>query len=425
MDRAFDRENTSVVFGAEAGTDLAGAYGFRALWRQYVGDMPAELAAALPSMTEDSFPGILGNVIAGRIANRLDLGGTNYTVDAACASSLAAVDVACKELVSGTSNMVVCGGADLHNSIVDYLAFSSVHALSPTGQCRTFDATADGIALGEGVAAVVLKRLADAERDGDRIYAVIKGVGGGSDGKSLGLTAPRAQGQVRTLGRAYERAGVSPRDVGLVEAHGTGTVVGDRTELETLNEFFGKAGAAQGSIALGSIKSQIGHTKCAAGLAGLIKAALAVHHRVLPPTLNITQPNPAWTPDSPFTLSTSARPWASPRRVAGVSAFGFGGTNFHTIVAGYDGEEAATGLPKWPAELFLFRGEDRAAALATADKAAASDRPLAELARASNGSGVVQVAIVARDHADLAKKIAMAREGKSHSSGVFVAAPES
>ncbi|HTQ00096.1 MAG TPA: SDR family NAD(P)-dependent oxidoreductase [Casimicrobiaceae bacterium] len=429
LDRPFDRENTSVVFGAEAGTDLSAAYGFRAAYRQFIGELPAELAAALPSMTEDSFPGMLGNVIAGRIANRLDLGGSNYTVDAACASSLAAVDVACKELVAGTSNMVICGGADLHNGIVDYLVFASVHALSPTGQCRTFDAGADGIALGEGIAAVVLKRLADAERDGDRIYAVIKGVGGASDGKSLGLTAPRAQGQARTLARAYDRAGIAPRDVGLIEAHGTGTVVGDRTELETLSQFFAGAGAAPGSIALGSIKSQIGHTKCAAGLAGLIKGALSLHRRVLPPTLNITKPNPAWTPRSPFTLSGGARPWPGRRRIAGVSAFGFGGTNFHVVLEGYDGEEAQSGVARWPAELFLFRGADRASALARAEKLAESlsdhGRPLSELARAAGeGDGAVQIALVARSRDDLAKKLAMAREGKAHSSGVFLASGE-
>ncbi len=424
--RDFDRDGTAVIFGAEAGTDLASAYGFRALWRQYVGDIPAELAAALPSMTEDSFPGILANVIAGRVANRLDLGGSNYTVDAACASSLAAVDVACKELTSGSSDMVVCGGADMHNSIVDYLAFSSVHALSPTGQCRTFDASADGIALGEGVATIVLKRLADAERDGDRIYAVIKGVGGASDGKSLGLTAPRAQGQQRTLERAYRRAGVSPRDVGLVEAHGTGTVVGDRTELETLNRFFGAAGVPSASIALGSVKSQIGHTKCAAGVAGLVKAALSLHRKVLPPTLNITQPNPGWTPASPFVMSPVARPWPARRRHAGVSAFGFGGTNFHVVLSAHDAEEPATGLTRWPAELFLLRGEDRAAALERAGKllrvAAADERPLAELARATcEGDAPVQIAIVARDTEDLARRIDLARQGKAQNSGLFFA----
>jgi acyl transferase domain-containing protein len=178
--RPLDRERTAVIFGAEAGTDLSSAYGFRAMFPHYVGALPPELDAALPTLTEDSFPGVLANVIAGRIANRLDLGGANFTVDAACASSLAAVDLAVKELVLGTSDVVVCGGADLHNSINDYLLFASVHALSTTGRCHTFDAAADGIVLGEGVAALVLKRVADAERDGDRIYAVIKGVAGAS-----------------------------------------------------------------------------------------------------------------------------------------------------------------------------------------------------------------------------------------------------
>src|SRR5690606_19852216 len=144
-------------------------------------EVPPELDEWLPTLTEDSFPGVLANVIAGRIANRLDLGGVNYTVDAACASSLAALDAACKELTTGQSDLVLTGGADLHNGLNDYLMFASVHALSPSGRCRTFDASADGIALGEGIACVVLKRLADAERDGDRIYAVIDAVAGSSD----------------------------------------------------------------------------------------------------------------------------------------------------------------------------------------------------------------------------------------------------
>ncbi|NUP35343.1 MAG: type I polyketide synthase, partial [Streptomycetaceae bacterium] len=283
--REFDRSRTAVVFGAEAGTDLAGAYGFRSLYPAYFGALPADLDAELPMPTEDSFPGVLANVIAGRIANRLDLGGVNYTVDAACAASLAALDLACKELVQGGADMVLCGGVDTHNGINDYLMFASVRALSPSGRCATFDSAADGIALGEGAACLVLKRLADAERDGDRVYAVVKAVGGASDGRSLGLTAPRPEGQRRALERAYANAGVSPASVGLVEAHGTGTVVGDRTELETLTAVFAEAGAAPGSCALGSVKSQIGHTKCAAGLAGLIKASLAVHHGVRPPTL--------------------------------------------------------------------------------------------------------------------------------------------
>ncbi|MET9857669.1 beta-ketoacyl synthase N-terminal-like domain-containing protein, partial [Streptomyces sp. NPDC006450] len=360
-DREFDRSRTSVVFGAEAGTELAGAYGLRALYPGYLGPIPPELDEQLPRLTEDSFPGVLANVIAGRVANRLDLGGANCTVDAACASSLAALDLACRQLRDVDSDMVLCGGADVHNGINDYLLFSSVRALSPGGRCRPFDAAADGIALGEGVGALVLKRLADAERDGDRVYAVIKAVGAASDGRSLGLTAPRPEGQRRALDRAYARAGISPGDVGLIEAHGTGTVVGDSTELGVLTGLFAASGAAPGACALGSVKSQIGHTKCAAGLAGLIKAVRAVHSGVRPPTLHLDAPVPAWDVEtSPFFFDAGARPWAVPaeRRIAGVSAFGFGGTNYHAVLTGYAGaEEPRHGLEEWPAELFCFRGE--------------------------------------------------------------------
>jgi 3-oxoacyl-(acyl-carrier-protein) synthase/NAD(P)H-dependent flavin oxidoreductase YrpB (nitropropane dioxygenase family) len=304
--RAFDRERTSVIFGAEGGADLSNAYAFRSLYPSYHGSLPPELDEQLPAVTEDSFPGVLANVIAGRIANRLDLGGANYTVDAACASSLAAIDLACKELRAGTSNMVLAGGADVNNSIHYYRMFASVRALSATGRCRTFDASADGIALGEAVACVVLKRLADAERDGDRIYAVIKGIGSASDGRSLGLTAPRPEGQRRALERAYRMAGISPVEVGLVEAHGTGTVVGDRTELAVLTELFTAAGTPAGSCTLGSVKSQIGHTKCTAGLAGLIKAARAVHTGVRPPPASSPTRTPTGTAPAARSPSTSS-----------------------------------------------------------------------------------------------------------------------
>ncbi|MET7619197.1 SDR family NAD(P)-dependent oxidoreductase [Streptomyces sp. NPDC005408] len=421
-ERHFDRSRTSVVFGAEAGTDLAGAYGFRALHPGYLGELPPELDEQLPRLTEDSFPGVLANVIAGRVANRLDLGGANCTIDAACASSLAALDLACKQLRDRDSDMVLCGGADVHNSINDYLMFASVRALSPTGRCRPFDSSADGIALGEGVACLVLKRLADAEGDGDRVYAVVKAVGASSDGRSLGLTAPRPEGQRRALERAYRRAGVEPAEIGLVEAHGTGTVVGDSTELAVLTEVFG--GGESGLCTLGSVKSQLGHTKCAAGLAGLIKAARAVHSGVRPPTLHLTSPNPDWHPDtSPFCFDTEARPWALPagRRLAAVSAFGFGGTNYHAVLAGYgDEDEPAHGLEAWPAELFCFRGADRAAAVRSIARlgarleqndAAGRPWPLRDLAaEASAGEGAVQVAVVATGLDDLAGKLERARD---------------
>jgi len=410
-ERPFDRMSTSVIFGAESGSDLAAAYGLRAALPAYTGTLPGELEEHLPRLTEDSFPGVLGNVIAGRIANRLDLGGVNYSVDAACASSLAALDLACKELAAGTSDMVLCGGADTHNGVGDYQMFASVHALSQRGRCATFDSAADGIALGEGAACIVLKRLADAERDGDRIYAVVKGVGGSSDGRSLGLTAPRPEGQRRALDRAYAMAGVSPAEVGLIEAHGTGTVVGDRAELATLTEVFTESGAEPASCAIGSVKSQIGHTKCAAGLAGLIKVACALHTGIRPGTIHLTDPNPYWdSGTSPFAFTSG--PWAVPqaRRHAGVSAFGFGGTNFHAVLSGYDGaDEPLHGLRDWPAELFVLRGDaaaDQLRKLVAANDAAGRPWRLAELAAAMAArSGPLRSAFVADDLDDLAAKL--------------------
>ncbi|MFJ8916275.1 SDR family oxidoreductase [Amycolatopsis sp. NPDC102389] len=427
-ERAFDRSRTSVVFGAEAGSDLSNAMTLRTVLPSYLGELPADLDRQLPRLTEDSFPGVLANVIAGRVANRLDLGGANYTVDAACASSLTAVDVACKELVTGTSDLVLCGGADLHNGINDYLLFSSVHALSPSGRSATFDSDADGIALGEGVACVVLKRLADAERDGDRVYAVIKGVGSASDGRALGLTAPRPEGQHNALTRAYRNAGISPSRVGLVEAHGTGTVVGDRTELATLTKVFTEAGAEPGRCALGSVKSQIGHTKCAAGLAGLIKASLALHTGVKPPTLHLAKPNPAWDPEtSPFAFHTEARPWAGTERVAGVSAFGFGGTNFHVVLTAHDGAvPPAKTLDEWPAELFLFAGKDDKDAedllAATGQGWRLRDLALAASRRAERRGGPARFAILASTVDELASSLRRAMAGeRDETAGIFAA----
>lgn len=357
-EKHMNRENISVIIGAEGGNDLANSYSFRGYYKQVFGELHEEVKEAFPHTTEDSFPGILANVIAGRITNRLDLGGRNFTVDAACASSLAALDLACQELVLGKSDMVLAGGADLHNGINDYLMFSSTHALSRKGRCATFDSEADGIALGEGIAILVLKRYEDAINDGDRIYSVIKGVGGSSDGKALGLTAPRKVGQVRALERAYTQAGISAASVGLVEAHGTGTVVGDKTELSALTNLFSRSGALPGQTHLGSVKTQIGHTKCAAGLAGLIKASLAVYHGVKPPTLHLKQPNAYYNAQtSPFSFHAETGLWTEKNRYAGISAFGFGGTNFHTVIANHPKKDDSIAMQSWPSELFVFRGD--------------------------------------------------------------------
>ena len=313
--RPFDRERTSVILGAGGGgADTAVAYTVRSAIPSLLGDAQPELQGAifdhLPEWTEDSFAGLLMNVAAGRIANRLDFGGTNFTVDAACASSLSAIGLAARELQIGTSDMALAGGVDAIQNPFAYLCFAKTRALSPSGHCRPFDAAADGIAISEGFATVVLKRLADAERDGDRIYAVIRGVGAASDGRDRSLTAPRPEGQMRALRRAYAQARVSPSTVELVEAHGTGTVAGDGAEVKALATVFAEHSSGRQWCAIGSVKSMIGHTKATAGVAGMVKAALALHHRVLPPTIGVTEPNPkANFPESPFYVNSEARPW--------------------------------------------------------------------------------------------------------------------
>ncbi|MCS6117623.1 KR domain-containing protein [Shewanella baltica] len=294
---------------------------------------------------ENSFPGSLGNVIAGRIANRFDFGGMNCVVDAACAGSLAAMRMALTELTEGRSDMMITGGVCTDNSPSMYMSFSKTPAFTTNETIQPFDIDSKGMMIGEGIGMVALKRLEDAERDGDRIYAVIKGVGASSDGKFKSIYAPRPEGQAKALERAYDDAGFAPHSIGLVEAHGTGTAAGDVAEFNGLKSVFAQGNDTNQHIALGSVKSQVGHTKSTAGTAGVIKAALALHHKVLPATINVSQPNPKLNiKSSPFYLNTETRPWfqradATPRR-AGVSSFGFGGTNFHLVLEEYKPEHS-------------------------------------------------------------------------------------
>lgn len=417
-----EADGTSVIFGTEGATELATMYGFRASAKQAFGELPEELKNALPVLNEDSFAGVLSNVVAGRIANRLNLGGRNYTVDAACASSMAALDIGCQELVSHRSDMVLLGGADFHNGLADFLMFNCTHALSRKGYSASFDADSDGIALGEGIGVLVLKRLEDAERDGNKIYAVIKGVGGSSDGKSLGMTAPSRKGQIKALERAYQTAGIMPSEVGLIEAHGTGTVVGDKTELSALTDMFLDSGALPGQSYLGSVKTQIGHTKCSAGIAGVIKAALSVKYGILPPTIHLNKPNSFYKPESsPFLFNARPGLWNSERRIAGISAFGFGGTNFHTVIENYNKDVAYhTSLPAWPSEMFVFRGKDRAEASAqmsdvrkilTLNDTVSLKNLAYTLAMTSDDD--IQVIVVADSTQDLIAKIEIASGGKN------------
>jgi acyl transferase domain-containing protein len=299
-----------------------------------------KIKLAYVGWNENAFPGAIGNVVAGRIANRFDLGGTNCIVDAACGSSLAAVNMAINELSLGRADMMITGGVDTDNSVLTFLCFSKTPAFSKGNRLQAFSEGSDGMLAGEGIGMLVLKRLADAERDGDRIYAVVRGVGTSSDGYFKSIYAPRPSGQAKAIERAYSDAGYSFKTVGLIEAHGTGTNAGDPAEFEGLREVFSRDNPQTQYIALGSVKSQIGHTKATAGAASMIKAALALHHKVLPATINVSKPNPAMEIEkTPFYLNTHTRPWfkrtdGEPRR-AGVSSFGFGGTNFHIAVEEY------------------------------------------------------------------------------------------
>ncbi|MDR3624650.1 MAG: beta-ketoacyl synthase N-terminal-like domain-containing protein [Chlamydiales bacterium] len=309
---------------------------------------------------ENTFPGLLGNVVAGRIANRFNLGGTNCIIDAACASSFAALSMAIDELQLGKSDLVITGGTDTLNDIVSFMCFSKTQALSKTEDCRPFSDKGDGTILGEGLGMFALKRLSDAERENNPIYAVIRGIGSSSDGKSKSIYAPVPEGQSKAILRAYESANYSPSTVELIEAHGTGTKAGDAAEFMGLCLSFEKDGSAKKqSCALGSVKSQIGHTKGAAGSAGLFKAAMALHHKVLPPTIKVDKPNPALNiEETPFYLNTEARPWIHssehPRR-ASVSAFGFGGSNFHVALEEYvNPKNQQKRMSSWSDELIIF-----------------------------------------------------------------------
>ncbi len=356
--RPFQRARTSVIMGVTGAQQLMLPLGTRldgGRWRSILIEEGVEPTVATrvvtsmldlyPPWLENSFPGLLGNVVAGRIAHRFNLGGSNCVVDAACASSLAAIHMGVMELQAGKADLIVSGGVDTFNDPFMYACFSKTPALSKTGAARPFDKDADGTILGEGVGLVLLKRLADAQRDGDTVLGIIRGLGASSDGLGSAVHAPRKEGQIACLQAAHQSAGIDPTTIGLIEAHGTGTKVGDATELAALVELFSAAKDKPSSpwCALGSVKSQIGHTKAAAGAAGLIKALLAVRLGVIPPTVKVREPQPAFKdPFCPFYIADRPRPWLNlpdpdrpgsylPRR-AGISAFGFGGSNYHAIL---------------------------------------------------------------------------------------------
>lgn len=356
--RAFDRDRCAVILGNAMGGEHEDLTSLRVwfpearaaieatdAWKSVpeavrsvlLSQFETQYKADLPPVTEDSMPGELSNCITGRVANALDLRGANFTTDAACAASMAALKAATLGLLDGEFDLAIAGGADRSMDPPTYVKFAKIGALSGDWSAP-FDARANGFVMGEGVGVMVLKRLEDAERDGDRIYAVIRSVGAASDGKGKGMTAPNPRGQEMAVRRAYEEAEISIDTVGLFEAHGTSTRVGDATELRVLTDMLKETGTAKRGVPVGSVKSMIGHLKSAAGSASVIKIALALYHKMLPPSANFKEA-PA---DSPLNegylhVNTVTQPWTqghTPRR-AGVSAFGFGGTNFHVVMEEY------------------------------------------------------------------------------------------
>ena len=349
-EKEFNREKAGVIMAATVGKSA-----FALSRRQDIPQMkkilknsglPDEVIERIVERTlaaeiewnENSEPGFLANVVAGRIANRFDLHGTNCAVDAACASSMAALKMAIHELQSGDCDVVLTGGVNLDLTSTAFISFCKTPAISKSNVSRPFDADADGMILGDGVAMVVLKRLEDAKRDGNRIYAVIEAMGSSGDGRATSIFAPNREGQLRALKRAYAKTDLNPNTISLIEAHGTGTFVGDATEISALTQFFEDYDVNRNSIAIGSVKSQVGHSRLTAGMSSLIKTALALYHRTLPPTINVKTDRPDMLASPFYTLATP-QPWLTdknhPIRRAGVSSFGFGGTNFHVILEEY------------------------------------------------------------------------------------------
>jgi len=365
-------------------------------------DLGAEALAAVRTRLTEQFAyygpdvavGMIPNLLASRLANRLDLHGPAFTVDAACASSLIAVEQGCAALARGETDLMLVGGAHLTHDLTFWATFCQLGALSRTGVVRPLAADADGILAGEGVGMAVLKRLDDAQADGDRIYAVIEGVGSSSDGRAASLVAPSASGQRLALEKAWAKVPFAREDIGLVEAHGTGTPTGDGVELETLGEFFGSHAGTAARPVIGSVKSMIGHAMPASGMASLIKTALAIHHGVLPPTLHCQQPHPKLAATR-FRTVAKSESWTTPReqRIAALNAFGFGGINAHVVLRGLPEPKAHANL----ASVLMLAAGTPEALLARFDAGERDTRPQ---------PGRARLVVLAPD----AKKLATARK---------------
>jgi acyl transferase domain-containing protein/surfactin synthase thioesterase subunit len=292
------------------------------------------------------------SIAANRLSYFFDFRGPSLAIDTACSSSLVSVHLACQSLRSGESDLALAGGANLLLCPEVTLIFSQANMMAPDGRCKTFDARANGYVRAEGCGVVVLKRLTDAVRDGDRIFATIRGTAINQDGRSNGITAPNGLAQEDVIRRALVNAMAHPSEIGYVELHGTGTSLGDPIEAEALGNVLAQNRTPGDRCAVGSVKTNIGHLEAAAGIAGLIKVALSLHHRSIPASLHFQKPNPYIPLEKlPLTVQTALEPWPA-SKLAGVSSFGFGGTNAHVILEAAPPVETSTQDDEQPDQSF-------------------------------------------------------------------------
>lgn len=365
------KETATGVYVGAAGSDYA--------YLQLAGGGTSGLGAHFAS-------GIAHSVLSGRVSYILGLQGPSITIDTACSSSLVAVHLACQALRQGDCRMALAGGVNLILTPQIYIALSQARMLSLDGRCRAFDADAHGFGRGEGCAMLALKRLSDAEQDGDRILAVIRGSAVNQDGPSSGLTAPNGPAQEAVIRAAIGQAGIEPREVGYIEAHGTGTELGDPLEANALGGVFGADRENRPPLLIGSVKSNLGHLEAAAGAIGLIKLVLSVSRGIVPAHLHFKTPSPhiAWD-DLPIGVPTKATPWPAgfERRIGGVSSFGFSGTNAHVVVEAHQVETqcADAQLGSWLIPLSAHRRDALTELAAETRDALAPGMCLADIAR--------------------------------------------
>ena len=376
---------------------------------------PAEIDAYLGS-------GVAHSVAAGRLSYFFGFQGPCLSIDTACSSSLVAIHQACASLRSGECRVALAGGANLILVPELTISFCRARMLSPTNRCRTFDAAADGYVRGEGVALIALKKLSDAIADGDRVHAVIRGSAVNQDGRSTGLTVPNGPAQQAVIEQALRAAGLKSTDVQYVEAHGTGTPLGDPIEVQALAASLGRERDASRPLLIGSVKTNIGHLESTAGVAGLLKVVLALRAGEIPAHLGFDTPNPHidWA-SIPVAVTTVKRPWPEGRRVAGVSSFGFSGTNAHVILEAAPAESSrdASDHAERPLHVFPLSAKSQGALeeLASRYSAKLRDAGSPSLAEVCHTAAVGRmhfahrVAVIARTKEELADRLAQFVKG--------------